>query len=286
MISSIVNELAKKYFKKRDNEKSKFDFGKCLIIGGSYKYVGAAQFAGQALDALYGCSEAVMRCGVGLSHIALPGKIAEIAMKHIKYSGIIKMPQCCGNMLFSKHIMKSVMKHCNAVAIGMGMNAAKTDKFIKYILDETNAQIVIDADALKHLKVFNLQNRCILTPNQYEFISLIGKESDDNIMAEEYAKDHKCVMLLKSHNTFITDGVHSYINQTGNVKLAKGGSGDILSGIICGLLGIGANIYDAGILGSYILGRCAEISIKNEFSILPEDIVAEIPKVIDELANL
>ena len=66
MISSTVKELAKKYFKKRDDTKSKVDFGRCLIIGGSYKYVGAPQFAGQALDALISCTEAVMRCQVKL----------------------------------------------------------------------------------------------------------------------------------------------------------------------------------------------------------------------------
>jgi len=286
MISSTVKELAKKYFKKRDDTKSKFNFGRCLIIGGSYKYVGAPQFTRQALDELFSCTEALMHCGVGLSHIALPGKVADVAMKQIKYSGIIRMPQCCGNMMFSKHIMQTAMKHCDAVAIGMGMNNANTDKFINYILNETNSKIVIDADALKHLKINSFGNRCILTPNKYEFVSLTGNADEDNVIAEEYAKEHQCVMLLKSHESFITDGKRSYTNRTGNAKLAKGGSGDILSGIICGLLGIGADVYDAGILGSYILGRCAEVSRINEFSILPVDIVAEIPKVIDELISL
>ena len=90
-------------------------------------------------------------------------------------------------------------------------------------------------------------------------------------------------MLKGTPESIITDGNIVYKNATGNVSLAKGGSGDILSGIICGLLAWGLDPIKAAYCGAYILGRCAELNKMNEYSTLPEDIVAQIPKVLDEV---
>ena len=168
----------------------------------------------------------------------------------------------------------------------MGINKANTLNFIKYVLEETTANIVIDADAIRNLSDIDFLGRAILTPNEREFIRLTGIKEVSQDLAKEFALNHNCVVVLKEHNSFITDGKQDYINCTGNARLAKGGSGDILSGIICGLVAIGVSLFDASSLGSYILGRAAELVTVNEYSAMPKDIIYKIPAVIEELLNI
>ena len=284
MKSLEIKELAQKYFKKRDDNTSKLDYGRSLIIGGSYKYAGAPKFSCLALEKLLSQTTATMLVGTGISFIALPGVLAKYALNYVEYSGVIKLPTKFGNIKFSNRVNKKITYGVNSIAIGMGINKVNSINFIEYVLDKTTANMVIDADAITDTLNFDLKNRVILTPNVREFQRLTGNDGTKE-NAKEFADKHNCVVILKGHNSYVTDGKEEYINQTGNAKLAKGGSGDILSGIICGLLAIGVPIFEAGVLGSYILGRCAELCEVNEYSALPKDIIEKIVDVVGELVN-
>ena len=181
-MSLEIKELAKKYFKKRDDNTSKYDYGRALIIGGSYKYVGAPKFSALALEQLVYFSNVCMLMGTGISHIALPGILAKHALEYVEYSGVIKLPVRLGNAKFSRRLNKKIVSGVNSIAIGMGINKANTLNFIKYVLEETTANIVVDADAIRNLSDIDFLGRAILTPNEREFIRLTGiKEVSQNL---------------------------------------------------------------------------------------------------------
>ena len=293
MIESILvtKELVKECFPKRDINSNKGTFGHAVIIGGSAKYVGAPQFSSSAtLTTISALGKASMRVGAGTSQIAVPDFLATNLYSLTLYSAIYSLKSNNGNIEFDKTQIDELMHRATAFAIGMGMDKGDAKNIVQYILDNGSQNMVIDADGLSSTSSIDfLKNRCILTPHLKEFSRLTNLDIEDIKkdtipLAKNYAKKRDCILVLKgTPETIITDGNIVYKNTTGNVSLAKGGSGDILSGIICGLLAWKLEPIKAAYCGAYILGRCAELNKVNEFSTLPEDIVAQIPKVIDEV---
>ena len=154
-------------------------------------------------------------------------------------------------------------------AIGTGKEAAA---FLKNIVSGYHMPLVLDADALTilstHTKLFEqIPKGTIFTPHPKEFDRLFGDHEDDKARrktATGIAEEAKIIIVLKGHRTFITDGKHSYLNSTGNSGLAKGGSGDALTGIITSFLAQGYEPLNAAILGVYIHGMAADIALKDQ----------------------
>lgn len=272
----------------RNSRFNKGDFGTAVIVGGSSSYVGAPTFAvSSATETLTACGKAAMLSGAGRSTVCLPDFLAAALYPVIKYSSICALPSKDGVIDFSKCDFGFVPSH-GAVAVGTGLGCADASSLIAKLI-EKEISFVIDADGLKSVCGFdNFYGRAVLTPHVGEFARLCGLSADEikNNAAElcfDYAAKKNCVLVLKDNVTYISDGKTVYENRTGNVKLAKGGSGDVLTGIICGLLAEDFKVLDAARAGSYILGRCAELTLTNEYSCLAENVIAEIPDVIDEL---
>lgn len=287
----VTKDLVKECFPKRDINSNKGTFGHAVIIGGSAKYVGAPQFTSSAsLTTISALGKASMRVGAGTSQIAVPDFLAINLYSLTLYSAIYSLKSKNGNIEFDKTQIDELMHRSTAFAIGMGMDKGDAKSIVQYILDNGSQNMVIDADGLASTSEINdLKNRCILTPHLKEFsrltnLSIEDIKKDIVSICQNYAKNRGCILVLKgTPETIITDGKIVYKNTTGNVSLAKGGSGDVLSGIICGLLAWGLDPIKAAYCGSYILGRCAELNTMNEYSTLPEDIVSQIPKVLDEV---
>ena len=287
----VTKELVKECFPKRDNNANKSTFGHAVIIGGSAKYVGAPQFSSSAsLAIISALGKAAMRVGAGTSQLCVPDTLSPFLYQSTLYSSIYSLKSEDGNIACDESQIDEIMTRATAFAIGMGMDKGDSESIVLHILKNGEQNIVIDADGLASTsEIKDLKNRCILTPHIKEFsrltnLSIEDIKKDAISICQNYAKNRDCILLLKgTPETIITNGKNVFKNTTGNVSLAKGGSGDILSGIICGLLAWGLEPIRAAYCGAYILGRCAEINTMNEYSTLPEDIVAQIPNVLDEV---
>ena len=104
-------------------------------------------------------------------------------------------------------------------------------------------------------------------------------------IAVNFAKEYNVVVLLKGYNTIITDGREVYINSTGNSKMASGGMGDALTGIVASFIGQGYDTLRATILGAYIHGYCGDILSKDMFCVNASHIIEKLPYIVEDLIN-
>ena len=189
--------------------------------------------------------------------------------------------------------INNLLKTCNVIACGPGLGVSD-DKYdiLNRCIKETEVPIILDADALnilanhKELLSF-VKNRSVITPHLGEFSRLSGYsieeiEKDRVNLAKSYALQHDVIVVLKGYNTIITNGDEIVINYTGNSKMASGGMGDCLTGIIASFVGQGMSIFKAAILACYIHGLAGDKASKDKYSVSATDIIAELPKIIEE----
>ena len=168
-------------------------------------------------------------------------------------------------------------------------------KILEYLLKNYHGYLIVDAGALRafanipneHLK--HISCHLILTPHTGEFSSLIGfsreeREKEPVKCLLSYLEGKEMTVLLKGHVSYISDGKEMYSSSFGNTGLAKAGSGDLLSGILCGVFAqkIEKSIPLKVAFGSYLLGKSADLLLEEEceYSIIANDIIRILPKVI------
>ena len=261
----------------REQESNKGTFGKILNISGSDNYIGAA----------YLSSFAALKTGAGLVGLSAPDKVVNSVSQ--------LLPEAV--YLSRKQGLKEILNY-NIVLIGCGLGTDwnPTDDFLKTIvtLKNTETPVVIDADGLNILSRFKsrieLPKNVILTPHPGEAARLLGINIKDivnntEVYAKEISAKYKCITVLKTHRTVICNGENTFINQHGNSALAKAGSGDVLAGIIAGLLAQKMNLFEASKLGVYLHSRAGEIASENltEYSVLASDIIKHLPLAIKEI---
>ena len=199
---------------------------------------------------------------------------------------------CHENLDLPYHIMQThfISENCTAIAIGMGLGKYETDE-IRKILNKPILKI-IDADLFyDELIVEILDKEVVLTPHPKEFVSLlkltniadIGVEELQNnrfLYVEKFSKKYpKVVLLLKGANVIIAQNEKLYVNSFGSAVLSKGGSGDVLSGLIGSLLAQGYKPLEAAISASLAHAMGARNYKKNNYSLIPSDLVEEIRKL-------
>lgn len=258
----IDQHLIQKKFICREPNSHKGNHGHALLIVGNHVKMGAAIIA----------AKASMRAGAGLITVNIP-KEERMAIFNSIPEAMIEFRE-----------EKNDWSKFNAIGIGPGIGIDNaSEHFIKHLLETTNQQLVFDADALtilaKNKQWCNkLPNKSILTPHVKEFDRLFGNhnsESERRQTAITKAAELKLIIILKGHQTFITDGEKSYQNTTGNSGLAKAGSGDALTGIITAFLAQGYEPINAAIVGVYLHGLAADITLKtqSEESMLITDVI-------------
>jgi NAD(P)H-hydrate epimerase len=146
---------------------------------------------------------------------------------------------------------------------------------------------LIDADALRALDGTSFENaKVVLTPHAGEFKSITGVETslkwkERVSVCTQFARSRSCVLLLKGHESVITDGYRLKVNKTGNPGLATAGSGDVLSGLIGALLAQGNDPFYAAAAGAFMHGAAGDLVVKTKgFHLLATDIINEIPAVL------
>lgn len=277
----------------RTEEGHKGSFGRCVIVGGSANYVGAPQFSAMsAAEVLSLSGEAAMRSGAGTTVLAVPDFLAAALYPVVRYSAVFPLPSRDGNALYDEKTADKLAVKATSFAIGMGFADGDAEGYVRHVLDRTKCNFVLDADGLKcAANIGDFRGRAVLTPHTGEMSRLCGVPAEKIAaspawICREYAAEHDCVVVLKGHESYISDGREVYENVTGNSRLSKGGSGDVLSGIIGGLLAWKVDPLTAARTGAYALGRAAEFSCINALAHLPDDLMSCLPLVFDELQGI
>ena len=248
--------------RKQDGHKG--DFGKLLVLGGSVGYTGAAYLAASAAE----------HSGCGLVYLGVPESIWAIEAAKCVGAMPFPLPEVDGRLcIASLDAMQDKVNGCDVIALGPGLGRGKgTEQFVHALLWQARQPMVLDADGLNALQGCpeRLDDRrgcvTVITPHDGEFARLSGRTLEELASrsradyACEFAEKYGCCVVLKGHRTLIAlpDGT-LYRNTTGCSALSKGGSGDVLTGLIASLLCQGANTRDAAALGVWLHGRAGEL---------------------------
>lgn len=261
----------------RDKNANKGTFGNAVCVCGSYGMAGAAIL----------CGSAALRSGAGLVKMCVPDSIYPIVAPSLTEA--IFVPYNSRSEVLSACAKAS----CAAIGCGMG-KSADTLAIVEDIITKTDLPVVLDADGInsvcEHIDILRRGN-IIITPHPQEFARLNAVDKDE-IQADRigystrFAKEYGVYVVLKGANTVIaTPDGEVFINTTGNPGMARGGSGDVLTGIITALLAQGLTLRDAALCGVYIHGYAGDIACaeRGMISMLPTDITEYLGKSFKEL---
>ena len=265
MRETIVDRAyAKTLLPPRKEDGHKGDFGKLLVLGGSVGYTGAPYLA----------ASAAVHSGCGLVYLGVPESIWAVEAQKCVSAMPFPLPEVDGRLCpASLDAMQDKVKGCDVIALGPGLGRGKgTEQFVHALLWQVRQPMVLDADGLNALQGCpeRLDDRrgcvTVITPHDGEFARLSGRTLEELASrsradyACEFAEKYGCCVVLKGHRTLIAlpDGT-LYRNTTGCSALSKGGSGDVLTGLIASLLCQGANARDAAALGVWLHGRAGEL---------------------------
>ena len=280
MIRRLNHELVLSLLPDRNPWGHKGNFGKLLLLCGSMGYTGAAFFA--AMGAL--------RAGAGLVFLGVPESIYGIEAVKLNEPVIFPLPDAGGRL--SADAVPEILTRLpqmDAVLVGPGLGQSEgTLAVVRAVLEKAECPVVVDADGINVLSAHRdlLRGRkspTILTPHDGEFARLGGVIGEDRMAAAAaLAEELGCVVLLKGHETCITDGTDGYLNPTGNPGMAVGGSGDVLAGVITALLGAGLPPLEAAACGAWLHGaagdRCA--AELGQYGMLPTDMLSALPRLM------
>ena len=264
----------------RDPWGHKGTFGKILLLCGSRGFTGAAYLA--AMGAL--------RSGAGLVFLGVPESI--YAIEAVKLNEPVVFPQPEEDGKLSGQALAEIsqrLPQMDAVLIGCGLGqSAGTFAVVKAVLETASCPVVVDADGINLLSghrdiLRRRQHATILTPHDGEFARMGGPVGKDRMeSAAQLATDWNSFVLLKGHETCITDGQVGYINSTGDPGMAVGGSGDVLAGIITALLGQGIAPLEAAACGAWLHGAAGDLCAKElgQYGMLPTDMLLRLPRLL------
>ena len=270
----------------RVTDSNKGTYGRVLVIGGSIGKSGAAAMAGQA----------ALRAGAGLVTVATVGSVLPVIA--------VSMPELMTERLaetndgaIANQSVSNLMKDKNIVAIGPGMTTSiETSAFIRRVEADCPTQMVIDADGLNALIGFDGDlGGAVLTPHPGEMARLVDKKVEQVTanrveVASDFAKRRNAYVVLKGHRTVVaTPDGSVYINPTGNPGMATGGTGDILTGMISGILAqehLGSFI-ERLCLAVYLHGLAGDLAAEElgEESLVATDLLRFLPKAWENLKD-
>lgn len=253
--------------------------GHALIVGGSLGKIGAVLLA----------SKAALKSGCGLVTAFVPKCGVDALQSNIPEAMVIQDV----NQSHLSSIEYDIQPSAIAVGMGMGQHE-ETKQALHQFLQSSSTPLVLDADALNIISenldwLHNLQPNTILTPHPGELSRLIGEWEDDFEkirLTREFARKYKLIVVIKGAHTLIVDSWCIYVNSSGTPALATAGSGDVLSGIIVGLLAQGYDPSIAAQLGVYIHGMTSNVTSQeiNPRSFIASDIIANIGRVYDSMS--
>ena len=286
-MASITRELVRALLPRRAPTGHKGTFGRVYIYGGCVGYTGAPVYAG----------EAAARTGSGLVFVGVPEEVYPIVAVRCGVSMVHPIPTPYPALL-------ERVRGCDAALIGPGLGrAAATEETVLALLRDLPGPVVLDADGINaaaaHMDV--LEGRrdqgrvTVLTPHEGEFARLGGglvpggaTPAQREDAAAVFAARYGCVLVLKGPGTVVAapDG-RTLVNTTGNCGMARGGSGDMLAGMLLSLIGQGAGAFDAAVCAVWLHGRAGDLCAREltEYAMTPPDMIERLPAVFKELED-
>lgn len=272
----------------RKKSSHKGNYANIKIIAGSDTMCGAAFMA-------HSSCMAALRSGAGMVTLAVPSSIKCAYMGRVTESMLFFLQDENGKIKFCKEEIDILLAKADVLIIGMGLGTSfEVGKILQYVLKNYDLTMIIDADGLNSLNIeWLLDTKCkvILTPHIGEFSRLCGRSIQDirqnsvNI-AQEFCQKYKCELVLKSNATIILNGAKTHLNAVGTPAQAKGGSGDVLAGVLGAFCGI-MPIFDAAVYACYVCGSAAVAAEKElgSYSVLASDIIKNIPIILKKLTK-
>ena len=275
MVKYIDNKTAYSLIPQRKEDSNKGSFLKILNIAGCANYSGAA----------YLSSLSALKSGGGFISLACPDFIIQRISSVMPEVTYIPLKSTDKGFISSDNAITNLSEY-GVVSVGCGIGTdSQTEAFMINLLKSLNNEqkIVIDADGINNLAHNNgglsLKN-AVITPHPKELSRLLNVSLNDIIEnKEKYARitsqTYECITVLKGKNTIVTNGDEIYINTTGNSALAKAGTGDVLTGIISGLLSQHLSLFDSAKLGVYIHGLAGDIASEDltQYCVLASDLI-------------
>lgn len=264
----------------RDPWGHKGTFGRILLLCGSRGFTGAAYLA--AMGAL--------RSGAGLTFLGVPESIYAIEAVKLNEPVVFPLPEEDGKLGYMAvgEILQR-LPSMDAVLVGPGLGQSMgTLSVVKAVLENAQCPVVLDADGINVIRehkdiLRGRKNPTILTPHEGEFLRFGGTLGDDRMTSAAcFAREWNCILLLKGHETCISDGVVHYCNKTGNPGMAVGGSGDVLAGIIVSLLGQGVAPLEAAACAAWLHGKAGDLCAEKigQYGMLPSDMLTVLPRLL------
>lgn len=273
----LLDQDISTHIKNRKKYSHKGSYGHALIISGARGKMGAAVL----------CGGACLRSGVGLLTMHIPNCGVDIIQTSIPEA-------MCSIDTHAHHlsILPDLSKY-SSIGIGPGVGQSKeTKEALIHLLRTTSIPLVLDADALNILSedqscLALIPEGSVLTPHPKEFERLVGVWNDSLERLEKqkaFARIHQCIVVLKDADTIIVDAMGNvYINTTGNAGMATGGSGDVLTGIITGLVAQKYSTLEAALIGVYYHGLAGDqaAAVKGMNALIASDIIEHLKIEID-----
>ena len=291
-LETIEGEWVQQCFRPRDSESNKGDYGKLLCVCGSEGMAGAAVM----------CAAAALRSGAGLVKLALPRSIYPIAASRLLEPVYVLLDWERGALTSeSEARLLEALESASACVIGCGLGAAPgTAQLVKKLLETARCPVVLDADGLNavcgHLEWLReaaAKKPVIITPHPGEMARLLGVsipqvQGDRLAVAKEFAQENGVAVVLKGAGTLIAlPNGRAWMNRTGNPGMARGGSGDVLAGMVGSFAAQGMEPSAAARAAVYLHGlagdRCAQLL--SQQGMLPTDMVGRLPYLFREMGN-
>lgn len=289
---NLINyDLIKKNFRRRIRNSHKGNYGKVNVIAGSTGMTGAALLTCQS----------ILRTGAGLLKLFIGESLNPIIKISIPEAITVPLQEMRKGVVGIKHIPKIIeaSKDVHAMAIGPGCGvSSELSEVLRQLIESVECPLVIDADGLNVLAkniswLQKKQGEIIITPHPGELSRLSGHEVDhinENSIdvVKEFSIEHGVITVLKGASTIVAlPNGEVYINTNGNPGMATGGSGDVLTGIITGLVAQGLSPKDAAITGVYLHGYTGDRVVEDigEYGLLAGDLIESLPYVIKDLVE-
>jgi NAD(P)H-hydrate epimerase len=289
MSTQLTHVTVRALLPERAIDAHKGTFGHVLVLAGSRGFSGAAKLA----------AEAAYRAGAGLVTVGMPQPLVPIVAPELLEAMWLALP-ATKNDAFSVDAIApaiAVSENKQAVVLGPGISTQdETRRFVIDFLKQNKTPLLVDADGLNAISInagviASAAAPVIVTPHPGEMARLAGistehVQRDRTVAATQFALRHKCVVVLKGHDTVIANTTGEYcVNTTGNPGMATGGTGDVLAGVIGGLMAQGVSLWDAARIGVYAHGLAGDIAARahTQRGMIARDVLAALPYAWQEL---
>ncbi len=280
-------------FPKRSHASHKGMYGYVSVMGGCTSYSGAVKLANLSCAAL--------RAGAGVAQLIVPASLAQSVSPYLLESTLALLPDAEGQMLFAPAELDRILARQSALAIGMGWGSSEQNaRILRYVLQNFRFSLVIDADGLNALSTMPdreellKSSAChvILTPHTKEFERISGYSCEEILRdpvgcVQAYAAKTGCCVLLKGSCTVVSDGKETYLVTRGCPGMATAGSGDVLSGVLAGMLGALPPTPKTVAAGAFLAGYAGELAECENTAVgmLASDTVRCLPTALKSLLS-